>query len=255
MSEELRILVVDDEKEFCKNVRDILEMKGYRVALAHHGFRALELVKQNGFDLVLMDVKMPVMDGVETFKKIKESTPGTPVIMMTACAVEDLLREALREGAFGALKKPLDFDRLFALIEKAIPNGALILVVDDDEGLCVNIKDVLYDNGYRVSVAYDGKTAIEKAWEKDFDIIILDMKLPLLNGLETYLAIRDIRPNVAVIIITGYPQEMGNLAQQAVQKNAFAYMEKPIDMDDLFSLLGQIKEKKVKGILGKRVVQ
>jgi DNA-binding NtrC family response regulator len=255
MSEALRILVVDDEKEFCQNIRDILEMKGYRVVLTHDGFSALELVKQNSFCLVLMDVKMPGMDGVETFKKIKKLEPDTPVIMITAYAVEDLLREALREGAFGTLKKPLDFDKLFALIEKAIPNKALILVVDDDEGLCVNIKDALHDNGYRVSVAYDGNTAIEKAWENAFDIIILDMKLPVLNGLETYLAIRDIRPNVAVIIITGYPQEMGNLAQQAVQKNAFAYMEKPIDMDDLFSLLGQIKEKRAKGVLGKRVIQ
>jgi len=242
MSEELKILVVDDEKEFCKNVRDILEMKGYRVALAHDGFRALELVKQNSFDLVLMDVKMPVMDGVETFKKIKEFAPDTPVIMMTAYAVEDLLREALREGAFGTLKKPLDFDKLFALIEKAIPNGALILVVDDDEHLCANMKDLLHDKGYRACVAYDGNMAIEKAWENAFDIIILDMNLPSLNGLETYLAIRDIRPNVVVIVITGYPQEMGNLAQQAVQKNAFACLEKPIDMDDLVSLLGQIKE-------------
>ncbi len=242
MSEELKILVVDDEKEFCKNVRDILEMRGYRVALAHDGFRALELVKQNGFDLVLMDMKMPVMDGVQTLKKVKEFIPDTPVIMVTAYAVEDLLREALREGAFGTLKKPLDFDKLFALIEKAIPNGALILVVDDDEDLCANMKDLLRDKGYRVSVAYDGNMAIEKAWEKDFGIIILDMKLPPLNGLETYLAIRDIRPNVVVIVITGYPQEMGNLAQQAVQKNAFACLEKPIDMDDLVSLLGQIKE-------------
>ncbi len=242
MSEELKILVVDDEKEFCKNVRDILEMKGYRVALAHDGFRALELVKQNGFDLVLMDMKMPVMDGVQTLKKVKEFIPDTPVIMVTAYAVEDLLREALREGAFGTLKKPLDFDKLFALIEKAIPNGALILVVDDDEDLCANMKDLLHDKGYRACVAYDGNMAIEKAWENAFDIIILDMKLPSLNGLETYLAIRDIRPNVVVIVITGYPQEMGNLAQQAVQKNAFACLEKPIDMDDLVSLLGQIKE-------------
>ena len=242
MSEELKILVVDDEKEFCKNVRDILEMRSYRVALAYDGFRALELVKQNGFDLVLMDVKMPAMDGVETFKMIKEFAPDTPVIMMTAYAVEDLLREALREGAFGTLKKPLDFDKLFVLIEKAIPNGALILVVDDDEDLCANMKEILRDKGYRVCVAYDGNAAIEKAWEKDFAIIILDMKLPPLNGLETYLAIRDIRLNVVVIVITGYPQEMGNLAQQAVQKNAFACLEKPIDMDDLVSLLEQIKE-------------
>jgi two-component system response regulator HydG len=119
----LKILVVDDNEDFCQNVTDILELRDYEVATASNGFKALEMVEQNGFDLVLMDIKMPGMDGVETFKKSKEIAPTTPVIMITAYAVEDLIKEALREGAFGALRKPLDFDRLFKLIEGAIVRG------------------------------------------------------------------------------------------------------------------------------------
>ncbi len=249
--EKSRILVVDDNEEFCRNVTDILELKDYEVVTAYDGFKALELVKQNGFDLVLMDVKMPVMDGVETFKKVKKIAPDTPVIMVTAFAVENLIREALREGAFGSLKKPLDFDEIFELIEQATPNGELILIVDDDENLCANMQDVLSDKGYRVNVAYDGNTAIEKAKKDNFDVMLIDMKLPALNGMETYLAIRDFRPNVVVIIITGYPQKMAKLAQQALQKNAYACLEKPIDMGELVSLLEQIKEQKAKGILKK----
>ncbi len=250
-SEKPRILVVDDNEEFCRNVADILELKDYEVVTAYDGFKTLELVKQNSFDLMLMDVKMPVMDGVETFKKVKKIAPDTPVIMVTAFAVEDLIREALREGAFGSLKKPVDFDQLFKLIEQATPDGELILIVDDDENLCANVKDVLSDKGYRVKVAYDGNMAIEKAWENDFDIMLIDLKLPPLNGLETYLSIRDFRPNVVVIIITGYPQEMAKLAQQALQKNAYACLEKPINMGELVSLIEQIKEQKAKGILKK----
>ena len=97
MSEKLKVLVVDDNEDFCRNVTDILELKDYEVASAYDGFKGLELVKENGFDMVLMDVKMPVMDGVETYRKLKEITPATPVIMVTAFAVEDLIREALRE--------------------------------------------------------------------------------------------------------------------------------------------------------------
>lgn len=246
MAETLKILVVDDDKDFCRNAGDILELKGYEVTAAYEGFKALELVKQNGFGLVLMDVRMPGMDGVETFKKIKEIAPDTPVIMVTAYAVEELMREALQEGAFGFLRKPLDFDKLFQLIKNAIPNGTRVLVVDDDENFCANIKDVLSNKGYRVSVTHDGNTAIQKAWQKKFDIIILDMKLPALNGLETYLAIRDIRPKVVVIIVTGYPREMGELAQQTLQKAAYTLLEKPINMDGLVSLLKQVKEQKAK---------
>ncbi len=251
MSEKPKILVVDDNEDFCRNVNDILELKGYEVVSAYDGFKALELVKQDGFELVLMDIKMPVMDGVETFRKVKEIVPDTPVIMVTAYAVEDLIREALREGAYGSLKKPVDFDKLFRLIEQATPNGKLILVVDDDKNLCANIKEVLSDKGYRVCVAYDGNMAIEKAEKSNFDIMLLDLKLPVLNGLETYLSIRDFRPNVVAIMITGYRQEMNELAQQALKESVYTCLEKPINMDKLVELLEQIGEQKDKGTLEK----
>lgn len=251
MPKKRKILVVDDEEEFCRNLKDILEMENYEVTTAYDGFKGLELVKRNGFDVVIMDVKMPVMDGVETFKKMKKLVPNTPVIMVTAYAVEELLREALRNGAFATLKKPLDFAKLFHLIEESAPNGVLILVVDDDKNFCTNIKENLEDQGYRVSVAYDGNAAIQKAQEEDFDVIILDMKLSPVNGLETYISIRDIRPNVVVIVITGYPKEVGQLAQEAVQKNAYVCLEKPIDMNNLISLLEQIEKQKAKNILKK----
>ncbi len=249
MSEQTTVLVVDDNQEFCQNVKDIVELQGYEVTTAYDGFEAIELVKQNGFGVVLMDVKMPAMDGVETFKKIKELAPDTPVIMITAFAVEELLTEALREGAFGFLRKPLDFDKLFRLMAQAIPNGELVLMVDDDENLCANVKDALIDKGYRVSVAYDGKGAIEKAQERNFDIMLIDLKLNTMNGLETYLAIRDFRPDVVAVIITGYPQEMGMLVKRALQENVYTCLEKPIDMHELISLLARIKEEKDRGIL------
>jgi len=228
MAEKFKILVVDDNEEFCRNVVDILELKGYQAASAYDGLKAIELVKQDGFDLVLMDVKMPVMDGVETFKKIKEIVPDISVIMITAYTVEDLMRDALREGAFGCLKKPLDFDRLFELIEKAVGGGALVLVADDDRDLCANVKDILDGKGYRVSVAYDGKSAVE-----------------------TYLAVRDIRPDVVVVIITGYLAEVGSEIERAIQESAYTCLEKPIDMDDLELLLKKIKEQKDTGTLKK----
>ncbi len=247
MPEKLKILVVDDNEKFCQNMTDILELKDYEVMTAYDGFQGLDLVRQNGFDLVLMDVRMPAMNGVETFKRLKKIAPDTRVIMVTAFSVEDLVREALREGAFGALKKPLDFDKLFELISQATPNGELILVVDDDENLCANMSDILSDKGYRVSVAYDGETAVEKAASNNFDVMLIDMQLPPLNGLETYLAIRDFRPNVVAIIITAHREDMKELVDQALKQRAYTCLEKPLDMDELVSLLERIKEEKDRG--------
>jgi len=131
-SKRVSVLVVDDNEEFCQSIANILKLKGYEVVTAYDGFKALELVKKDGFDLALMDVRMPAMDGVETFKRFKEVAPDTPVIMVTAEAAEDLIREALREGVYGFLKKPLDFDEFFRLVAQATGQGAQILVADDD---------------------------------------------------------------------------------------------------------------------------
>lgn len=122
-------------------------------------------------------------------------------------------------------------------------------MVDDDENLCANMRDVLVDKAYQVSIAYDSNIAIEKAWEKKFDVVIIDLKLTPLNGLETYLVIHDFRPNVVPILITGYPEEVLKVAGQAKWGRVYAWLKKPIDIDDLLALLGQIEKEKAKGIL------
>ncbi len=235
-----KILIVDDNVEFCDNVRRILTFKGYETTGVFDGFTALEAVEKDDFDLVLMDIKMPVMNGVETFKKLKQLAPQTPVIMITAYAVEDLIREALQEGAFAVFHKPLDFEGLFASIDKVLPDGALILIVDDEQMIRLHLRETLVKNGFRVEVAEDGETALQKVRNNNFDIILLDMKLPAMNGLETYLAIRDIRNDAMVILITGYLDEIGNLARQSVEKGVYTCLEKPLDLDRLLALVNEI---------------
>ncbi len=244
-----RILIVDDNVEFCTNITDILELKGYEVMAVHDGFKALEAVKDNSFSVVLMDIMMPMMDGVETHKKLREIAPEVRVIMVTAYAVEDLVKEALRGGAFGAFYKPIDFEKLISCIELALPDGTLIMVVDDDEQICANLSDVLSEKGYRVRVAGDGRNAMRVATENRFDVVLLDMKLPIMNGLETYLAIRDIQPSVVTILITGYIAETTDSVQQALKKGAYVCLEKPLDMDYLLELLEKVREARSAGIV------
>jgi len=251
MPKKISILIADDNDQFCQNIGDILEVEGYDVATAYDGRKAVEMVKQNGFALALIDVKMPVMNGVETFKKIKRISPHIPVLMVTAYTVENLLREALREGAYGSLRKPLDFEQLFRIINLATSKEPSILVVDDDKDICANLKEILSDSGYQVCTAYDGKAAIEQARTKNFDVVILDMKLPVLNGLEAYLSIRDFRPNLASIMITGYPQEMNKVIHKAREESVYACLEKPLNMDELISLLNRIQDEKTNGTLKK----
>ncbi len=251
MSESKRILVVDDNREFLQNVTDILELRDFEVAGAEDGPAALELAGRDRFDLVLLDVRMPVMDGLEVFRRLRDIAPGTPVIMATAFAVEMLIRDALREGAFGALNKPLDFDRLFELIDQATGSGLMVLIVDDDEQLCANLADLISERGYRVDTANDGDRAVELAREESLDIMLIDLKLPTRNGLETYLAIREFRPTMVAIIITGHLAEMAQLAQRATEQSAYACLEKPLDIDRLISMLERIERQKQDGTINK----
>lgn len=242
MTENKRILIVDDNEEFCKNVTDILEAAGEVEAVAvNDGMAALKCVRDSRFDLVLLDVKMPVMDGLAASRELKRICPDTPIIMMTAYAVEDLLRDALREGVFGSLRKPIDFERLFVLIDASLYEGGLILVVDDDAEACFNLQDVLSERDYRVAIAHTGEEAIQKVREERFDVMILDMKLPTLGGLETFLAARDLRPDLATILITGYRKELSESVQEALDNGAYVCLEKPVDMDTLIALIWRLE--------------
>jgi DNA-binding NtrC family response regulator len=248
MKKNFTILLTDDNREFTQNLSDILELKGYSVLTASDGFETLDIIKAAPVDLLLMDIKMPVMNGVETFKKIKKINPDLPVIMLTAFALEELIQESLHEGAFACLKKPLDFDELFATIEHAVSKGSMILVVDDDEDLCQNLMDVLSQKGYRVSIATDSISAIEKVRKNVFDIMLLDLKLPPLNGFETYLTVRRLCPNIVVVIITAFLPEEKEMVNTLKKSGAYALLEKPIDINNLLSVLEQINKLKEKRV-------
>lgn len=117
------LLVVDDDRGMRDTLLDILEERGYRVGVASDGVEALEAVKSEAHDLVLMDIAMPRMNGVEALKELKRIDGHTVVIMMTAYAMQDLIEEALREGVYEVVYKPLDVDEVLKLVDQAINGG------------------------------------------------------------------------------------------------------------------------------------
>lgn len=119
MDPEPSVLLVDDNISLFEVISMILARKGYMVVTASDGATAIERVKKQAFDIVFMDVRMPEMDGVEACKRIRQIRPGVGVVMMTAYAVPDLVDRAMAEGADGVMYKPLDIDKMVALIEQA----------------------------------------------------------------------------------------------------------------------------------------
>src|SRR5688572_5685786 len=107
-----RALVVDDDRMLARTLAEILELEGWSVTQANSGTEAVNLAARQTFDVVLMDVKMPGMDGVDAFKAMKATHPEIRVILMTAYTGEDRIGEARREGVLRVLSKPVDVNKL-----------------------------------------------------------------------------------------------------------------------------------------------
>ncbi|MBU1344360.1 MAG: response regulator [Proteobacteria bacterium] len=118
MIKQIKVLMIDDEKRFRETTKKILSKKGFDTILAESGEDALEKIAENP-DVVILDIKMPGMDGHETLKQIKKIRPDLPVIMLTGHGDKPSAREALVEGAFDYLAKPCDIDLLAEKIKEA----------------------------------------------------------------------------------------------------------------------------------------
>ena len=120
-----RILVVDDERAIRNTLREILEYEKYMVDEAQNGQEAIEKVQSNDYDLVLCDIKMPGIDGIEVLDKILEQGE-TPVIMISGHGTIDTAVEAIKKGAFDYISKPLDLNRLLVSVRNALDRSRLL---------------------------------------------------------------------------------------------------------------------------------
>src|SRR6516162_7310655 len=114
------ILVVDDEVDTCRNLSDILTDLGYQVDMAHDGLTALEMARHKPYDVALLDLKMPGMDGLTLYRELRKLRAETVAIVVSAFAGKDTVSEALAAGAWQVLAKPVEFPQLLKLVDQAL---------------------------------------------------------------------------------------------------------------------------------------
>jgi two-component system response regulator HydG len=233
-----RVFIVDDDRDFAESLALLIEGRDCEVELAFSGEEAIEKFRQRDFDITFMDVRLPGKDGVESFLEIRKLRPAARVVMMTGYSVEQLLEQAVERGAWGVLNKPIDVHRMLGMIEKIKPDG--ILIVDDDPDFVESIKDLLVGNGYTVFVAIDGREAIERVRPDGIDILILDLRLPILGGLETYLELKKIGHALPTIIVTAYPEEYADEINQLRSLSVSGILRKPFDPAELLDAVEQL---------------
>ena len=234
----LDIFIVDDDVDFAESLADIFELEGHKCEVAFDGETALNRFKKRDYDLTFMDVKLPGKNGVESFLDIRKVKPDARVIMMTGYSVEELLEQAMENGAWGILHKPLDMDEVLGLIKKTVPAG--ILIADDDPDFVNNIEDVLENSGFTVYKAKDGEEAIACMQKKHVDILILDLRMPVLNGLETFIQLKKKGITLPTIIVTAYADEENSKLEKLKEYCVNGILRKPFDPKDLISILNDL---------------
>jgi two-component system, NtrC family, response regulator HydG len=237
-----RILVVDDDPDICQNLSDILTDLGFEVHCAHDGHAALQLVAQRPYEVALLDLKMPGMDGLTLYREIKKQRAGTVSILVTAYATPATAEEALAAGAWKVVPKPVDLGKLLAMVGEALEQP-LVLIVDDDQDLCATLWDLLRDRGFRVSLAHGCAEASDQLKGTDFKVVLIDMRIPGGDGSEVFRLVREANPQARTILITGFRSEVEDVVEQTLAEGADAVCYKPFDVPKLLHTLDELARK------------
>jgi CheY-like chemotaxis protein len=243
MTTPLRIFIVDDDADVADSLAEVLELSGHQVTVAYGSSEAVDIFQREDFDLAFMDVMMPGMNGVESFIEIKKFKPDAKVVMMTGFSVQDLLDQAMEEGAAGVLHKPVAVEDVLSMLETCEPSSdrkALVLIADHEESFRRELEKIIQGRGYRVRSVQTGEEALEAVQKLDVDVLILDLDLPVIDGLEVYCEMKRKHCNVPTLVVAsgpGKPEDTGlPLKDPAVSGILF----KPVDPAVLLSSLEKL---------------
>lgn len=232
-----KIMVVDDDSGMRLTLEGIIEDEGFEVVGAADGFQAIEVAKTSHLDLIFMDIKMPGINGVETYREIKRVSPNSVVVMMTGFSVDSLVQDALEEGAYAVLYKPFQIEEIIEIVDKVLKT-TLVLLVDDKTTDKSIMRSILKDNGYVVNEAHNGEEAVAMAAQRRFSLILMNIKMAEMDGFTAMERIRRLDPEAKAIFITDYT--LDDSVIDALKAGAYTAISKTVDPKELLDLIQSI---------------
>jgi len=258
-----KILIMEDETSVAEGLQMILEDEGYEVDLAFTGRSAMDTLRKKGVDLLVADLRLPDMDGMEVVREVKAKRPATKVIVITGYPSVSSAVDAMKLGVSDYLPKPFWGDDFKTAVENVFKEGKeatlkqepdraetkrarwdvesedfdsedptrpRILIMEDEPSLAEGLKMVLSEQGYRVSLADSGLRALGSLAGKNFDLMVADLRLPDMDGMEVLRLIKETKPETEVIVITGYASVVS--AVESMKLGALDYLPKPFTEDE-----------------------
>ncbi|MFW0859488.1 MAG: response regulator [Dehalococcoidia bacterium] len=251
----MRVLSVNDEIEIGKLLQRELERQGCEVEYTT-STELIELIEfpsppklnklGTRYDILLLDLDIIEVSGLELLQEIREAHVGLEVIVITRDGDEDKAMEAIGLGAIDYLHKPISLDELrtalFRIQQKRAAQGRMalkhrVLVVDDEKDLAARMNQELDREGYEMAVVYDGIAGLEYFRNNHVDVVIADIRMPGMDGLEMLDKCRAINPDFVSIVLTGFGDH--EKAIKSLKLGVFAYLRKPISLEELVGVVGK----------------
>jgi DNA-binding response OmpR family regulator len=229
-----RIMVVDDDRNLRLALKYRLEKEGYHVLLAGDGLDALEKVKAEQPDLIILDLAMPRMNGLGFLEQMRGDGRGAdvPVIVLTAYGYEGTRARSLELGAVEFFPKPVSPRQLLAEVWKILgAKKKKVLVVDAEPSVRDLLAGLLEGEGCVVDTAEDGPSGIEKALAGDYDLIFVDCRIPGCGADEAIERIIAQKVEQRIVITTVSPGDES--VHRALECGALAWVCKPFVIEDV----------------------
>ena len=263
----LQVLLMEDDPSVSKGLQMVLSEEGYSVDIAMTGQSALDTADSKRFDLLVADLRLPDMDGMDVVKRVRENQPETEVIVITGYANVHTAVDAMKTGAVDYLPKPFTQEDFMARVETAmekrrvaagggaapgatetaettdeadaavLETGPKVLVVEDEPSVANGLMMILGENGFDAKRAGNGQAAMEMIAETEFDLLVVDLRLPDMNGMEVIRHAGEHLPAAQVIVITGYASV--HSAVEALRMGVFDYLEKPFTEEVFLNTVGK----------------
>lgn len=230
------VLLVDDEDGLRTTLAANLELDGFEVVEAADGAEALEHAERRSFDLVVTDIRMPGMNGVELFRAIRRLHPRVPVVLMTAFALEHLIQQALREGVYVVMSKPFDVEHAMRTLHAALDRPLLVLVEAPAEVAATT--RALEALGIAVQAPVSADAALDLVRAGRVGACVVDLGLPGVDGPALIEHIRRIDADVVVLALSS--QDVDSLLQRAAV-HAAAILRRPVAPGDLVEALARAR--------------
>ena len=230
---------MDDDSRIVRTTCDILNIKGFEAIPASSGEDGVAKAIADRPDCVLMDIKMPGINGVEAMKLMKEKVPGLPVVLVSAYATDEVMAEAKRVGAYAVLSKPLNFPAILTFLS-LLDRDESILVIDDGTDYSNTLRDVLALRGYHIETESEPRNVLLHLEKERKMAVLLDLELAE-SGDEMLAKIQARYPTMPVVLVTANEQNLNDSNEKLRHIGAYTCLYKPFEMHQLLGLFEEIR--------------